>query len=117
MTREAFEFEACIPVEDFLAEDMANEDWSDARDEAFEMARDDTYSAKDDMASSLEDFEFEITAIHFREFDSGNISHANAYYAVVVQMERADAEKFVKDYYGSDTDVTEFFHNPEPKLI
>lgn len=110
MTRETFEFEVCIPVENFLDDEMAKKDLLNACDEAFEYAQQDTNQAKYDLAGSLENYGYEITGTRFLEFDSFNISHAYAYYAVAIEMERKDAEAFAKAYYGwSDAEVTEFF--------
>ncbi|UFK26754.1 hypothetical protein [Roseobacter phage RDJL6] len=120
MTKETFTFETSIPVENFLDADFAQEDWKEARNEAFDLARDDTERARlqaIEEFKSCTDVEPTIVSVEHCEFDSGNISHANSYYTVVVSVERETMQTFIDEWFGEGDSVEEYFHEPEPKLI
>ena len=120
MTRETFQFETSIAVEDFLDQEYAQEDWSDARDQAFELAREDVGTARKQAIEEFKSVTGEepvVVSVEHCEFDSGNISHAVSYYTVVVSVERETMQTFVDEWFGDGDSVDEYFHEPEPTFI
>jgi len=82
--------------------DENNDDYKDAKSEAFELASTDKKEAIKAAKNWIEEMLGKVPALvlktKFLEFDSGNISHANAMWRVTMKGKPEQVLKFKKAY-------------------
>ena len=91
-----FVFEVALSVEDYSDGDDRERDAFDAASEDIDGA---TKLAKEDIADAFDGKapkEIVISNVEFAEFDSGNITHAAAYFAVTVTGPKDLLDKLAK---------------------
>ena len=126
MTTETYEMPWWIAVEDFYDEEYGKEDYSDAKNAAFEMARDLGPSvAIEQLGKALAEFkqyhkdfdELQVCdEVVFEECDSGNLTHAMAYFKVDMKGSREAFAKFIGWYLGEEDPLEYIKGGLQPEL-